>query len=209
MSRQVVARVLVCPSRSANARMAFFNTVCLLLHLGVLLLIGLVVPDYSGVRSEGEQQANDVAEEKQDSSEPGVRSHSFDVEAGLDCWRLREVASSAVIVRGVRSTVRALVAVQLMRAVDLVEQSWAESANDCKQQHRVCSTGTAHVEALCLSLECAEAHTQTRQEEDTGKDGANDTAFNEPSLALMQSNAIEIDFDDGAEEGVDSSANSH
>jgi hypothetical protein len=44
--------------------MAFFDTVRLLFHLGILLLVRLIVPDHSGMRSQGKQQADDVAQEK-------------------------------------------------------------------------------------------------------------------------------------------------
>ncbi|KAJ8105241.1 hypothetical protein OPT61_g10299 [Boeremia exigua] len=94
-------------------------------------------------------------------------------------------------------------------AVDLIEQSRTESTDDGKEQHGRRDTCRLYIETLRLALEGTEAHGQTWQEENTGKDTADDTSLNELGLALFEGHTVEEDLNNSGEEGVDGRTNTH
>ncbi len=62
------------------------------------------------------------------------------------------------------AVVDTVVAVQLVCAVDLVEERRAKRPNDGEEEHRRCDAGRLGVESLRLSLDGAEAHGEAGEE---------------------------------------------
>ena len=66
---------------------------------------------------------------------------------------------------------------QTYTTVDLVEQRRPKGCNDSEKQHGRSDSGRLNIKPLRLALDCSKAHRETREEEDTGKNASDDTAF--------------------------------
>jgi len=78
----------------------------------------------------------------------------------------------------------------------LIEQSRTKRADDSKQKHSGCYAGRFDVEALRFPLQRAKAHRKAWKKQDTSKYTANDRPFDELRFALVESDAIKVNFDD-------------
>lgn len=214
----MTSRILDEPSSSRYARMSLFYPLSHLIHLCVLLLVRLIVPNNSGMRPKRKQQAYDITEEEAHSRKPDVRPDGLGIEPIVQRGCLVKVASSTIAISASDAIlgaahrwvlINALMASHLVASVHLVEQCRSKGADHREQEHGRCNSCRSDIEALRLPLDGSETHAEAWEEQYPSEYRTDDAAFHELRFAFFQGDAIQEDLDDSAEECVDRRSDTH
>ena len=165
-------------------------------HCDRLLLIEVGAPYDGSMCSKCEQKADHIGGKEEYSCSPAIRSNCTGEKLVVDGGNLAEVALPTVVGRAIiRRSTRP--ADELMAAIYFVEERRSESRNDGEEQQGRSSRRRLHIETLCLPLDSTEAHRQAGQKQYTCEDASNNTSFHKGAFAFVESNTVQVNFDDG------------